>query len=75
MVTEKYCSDCGFTFSADNFYVKKGTWISKKTGIEHSYTYLRPKCKFCHGKEVKENQVLNERRYMVNSIKKEQARI
>ncbi len=75
MKTEKHCPDCDRTFSSDNFYVKKGTWISIKTGIEHSYTYLRPKCKLCYGIEVKENQVLNERRYMVNSIKKEQARI
>ena len=71
MVTEKYCPDCDRILSADNFYVRKGTWFSKKTGKEHSYTYLRPKCKFCYCKEVKENQAL----YIVNSIKKEQARI
>lgn len=66
MVTEKYCPDCDRILAADNFYVKKWRWFAKKTGIEHNYTYLRSKCKLCHGREVEKNRAL----YIVNSIKK-----
>lgn len=69
IITEKYCPDCKQTLSTDNFYVKKGTWLAKRTGLKHNYTYFRWNCKSCHRKEVREGQV--HRIYILNSIKRE----
>lgn len=50
---KKRCSCCGCLLPVQNFYVKKDTWIRKRSGERVTREYYFSECKVCYTERVK----------------------